>query len=68
MLILGIIPRPVDKGRMKSVTLRAVHLIPLPILLPLPKSLTEASTTLQHLIQTKTIIPAIRGKRSLVAE
>jgi hypothetical protein len=41
---------------------------PTSILLPLPNSITEASAILQHPIRTKAILPAIRGKRSLVAE
>jgi hypothetical protein len=45
-----------------------VHLVPFPTPLPRLNSIIKASATLQHLIQTKTILPAIRGKRSLDAE
>jgi hypothetical protein len=60
--------RPADQGRMKSIPLRMVHLVPLPMPLSRPNSVTEASGIPQHPIQTKTILLANRGKRSLVAE
>ncbi len=48
---------------MKRIPLWMVHLVPFLSPLPLPNSVTEAITTLQHRIQTKTILPAIRGKK-----
>jgi hypothetical protein len=41
-----------------------VHLVPLPAPLSHPNSVTEASAIPQHLIQTKTICPAVRGKKT----
>ncbi len=40
-----------------------VHLVPFPTPLPLPNSVTEARAILQHPIQTKTNLPAVRGKK-----
>jgi hypothetical protein len=47
---------------------RMVHLVSLPTPISHPNSVTEASATLQHPIQMKTILPAIRGRRSLIPE
>jgi hypothetical protein len=66
--ILGITPRPADQGPMKGIPPWMAHLAPLPTPLSCLNSVTEASATLQHLIQTKTILLAIRGKRSLIGE
>jgi hypothetical protein len=67
-LILGIILRLADQGRMKRIPSQMVHLVPLPTPLSQPNSITEASAIPQHSIQTKTFLPAIRGKRSLFVE
>jgi hypothetical protein len=48
---------------MKEIPLQMVHLVPFPTPLPLLNSVTKASVTLQHLIQTRIIPLAVRGKK-----
>jgi hypothetical protein len=56
------------QGMMKGIPPWMAHLVPLPTPLSHPNSVMEASATLQHPIQMKTILPSVRGKLSLVVE